>query len=54
MLNIKGESLYPVKLNVMGIHNIYNALASIATTHILGASLETILGSIKNIGTNKD
>ncbi len=34
----------------MGIHNVYNALASIATTHILGMPIETILSSIENIG----
>ncbi|HSH36229.1 UDP-N-acetylmuramate--L-alanine ligase [Schnuerera sp.] len=46
MLNIKGESLYPVKLNVMGIHNVYNALASICATHLLGVPIQTILESI--------
>ena len=46
MLNIKGESLYPVKLSVMGVHNVYNALASIAATHILNVPIETILKSI--------
>ena len=47
MLNIKGTSLYPVKLQVMGIHNVYNALASIVTTHILGMPIETIISSIE-------
>lgn len=54
MLNIKGESLYPVKLNVMGIHNVYNALASIAATHILGVPIDTILKSIEEYkGTHR-
>ena len=54
MLKIKGESLYPVKLNVMGIHNVYNALASIASTHILNVPIEIILDSIKNYkGTHR-
>ena len=54
MLNIKGESLYPVKLNVMGIHNVYNALASIAATHILGVPIETIIRIYKNYkGTHR-
>ncbi len=54
MLNIKGESLYPVKLGVMGIHNVYNALASIAATHILNVPIETILESIgKYKGTHR-
>ncbi|CCQ97346.1 UDP-N-acetylmuramate--L-alanine ligase [[Clostridium] ultunense Esp] len=47
MLNIKDESLYPVKLNVMGIHNVYNALASISATHTLGVPIDTILESIE-------
>lgn len=54
MLNIKGKSLYPVKLNVMGVHNVYNALASIAATHILGIPIETILNSIEEYkGTHR-
>jgi len=54
MLNIKGKGLYPVKLNVMGIHNVYNALASIAATHTLGVPIETILDAIKNYkGTHR-
>ena len=32
----------------MGTHNVYNALASIAATHLLGVPIETILDSIKN------
>ena len=47
MLNIKGKSIHPIKLGVMGSHNIYNALASIATTHILGIPIETILASME-------
>lgn len=54
MLNIKRESLYPVKLNVMGIHNIYNILASIAATHILGLPIDNILKSIEKFkGTHR-
>jgi UDP-N-acetylmuramate--alanine ligase len=54
MLNIKGKALYPVKLNVMGIHNVYNALASIVATHILNIPIETILNSIgKYKGTHR-
>lgn len=54
MLNIKGKALYPVKLNVMGVHNVYNALASIATSHILGLPIDTILNSMEKYnGTNR-
>lgn len=54
MLNIKGESLYPVRLNVMGIHNVYNALASIAATHVLGVPIEIILDAIAHYkGTHR-
>ncbi|NLW23307.1 MAG: UDP-N-acetylmuramate--L-alanine ligase [Tissierellia bacterium] len=54
MLNIKGQSLYPVKLNVMGIHNVYNALASIVTTHLMEVPIETILDALKQYkGTHR-
>ncbi len=48
MLNIKGKALYPIQLNVMGKHNIYNALASIAASHALGIPIETIIEAIEN------
>ena len=54
MLNIKGESIYPVELSVMGLHNVYNALASIATGYILGLPIASIIDSIKDYkGTNR-
>ena len=54
VLNIKGKALYPVKLNVMGIHNVYNALASIAITHTLGVPIDTILKAIMDYkGTHR-
>lgn len=54
MLNIRGENLYPVKLNVMGIHNIYNALASIAATATHNIPIETIIKSIEDYkGTHR-
>lgn len=54
MLNIKGESLYPVKLSVMGTHNVYNALASICATHTLGIPINTIIKSIEEYkGTHR-
>ena len=45
-LNIKNKSFYKVNLNVMGNHNIYNALASIVASHISGLSIEYILEKI--------
>lgn len=54
MLNIKGKTLYPIKLNVMGVHNVYNALASIATSYMLGIPLDIILSSMQEYnGTHR-
>jgi UDP-N-acetylmuramate--alanine ligase len=50
LLNIRGKKTFPVELNVMGHHNIYNALASIAASHNLGMSIEYI---IKNLSLYK-
>ena len=41
-LNIKDEEYYPIQLHVMGKHNIYNSLASIATAYIHGVSMDEI------------
>ncbi|MBU5439281.1 UDP-N-acetylmuramate--L-alanine ligase [Tissierella sp. MSJ-40] len=46
MLNIRGKSLFPITLGVMGIHNVYNALASIAAANTSGISMELIQESI--------
>lgn len=48
ILNVRDEEFYTVELNVMGVHNIYNALGSIAATHTLGLPMEIILQAIKN------
>lgn len=54
MLNIRRKSLYPVKLSVMGFHNIYNALASIAVADILNIPIETIINSLQRFkGTHR-
>lgn len=45
-LNIKGQELWPVKLQVMGKHNIYNSLAAIATAYIHGIKMEDIIERI--------
>lgn len=45
-LSIRGKEFYPVKLNVMGSHNVSNALAAIAATHTLGIPIETIIENI--------
>ena len=45
-LNIKNQGLYPIILNVMGVHNVYNSLAAIATAHIYGLSMEEIQSNI--------
>ncbi|SHE58024.1 UDP-N-acetylmuramate--L-alanine ligase [Tissierella praeacuta DSM 18095] len=44
-LKINGE-LHSIKLNVMGIHNVYNSLASIVAAHIYGISMEEIQKNI--------
>ncbi|WP_313757786.1 UDP-N-acetylmuramate--L-alanine ligase [Tissierella sp.] len=44
-LKINGE-LYSIKLNVMGIHNVYNSLASIVAAHTYGISMEDIQKNI--------
>ncbi len=45
---------YGVKLNVVGIHNIYNSLAAIATAHECKIPMETIISSIKKYhGTHR-
>lgn len=42
ILKIKGCGSYPIKLNVMGIHNLYNSLGSISAAHICGIKIEDI------------
>lgn len=41
-LNIRNEEYHTITLSVMGIHNIYNALAAIASTHTYGVPLNII------------
>lgn len=43
ILNIKNKKKFPLKLKVMGKHNIYNSLASIAAAHIYGVNIEEVL-----------
>lgn len=47
-LNIKDKGKFPVTLNVMGIHNVYNALASIAAAHTYNIPIDFIIESIKH------
>lgn len=54
VLNKKGREKYLVTLNVMGIHNIYNALATFAVTDTYGIPIEYVIDSIKNYtGTHR-
>mgnify|MGYP000032092444 FL=1 len=54
MLKINCSSIYPVNLGVMGVHNIYNALASIAVADSLGIPMDVILKSLENFkGTHR-
>lgn len=42
-LVIKNEEVWPINLTVMGIHNIYNSLASMATAHLNGLPMEIVI-----------
>ncbi|SHI07220.1 UDP-N-acetylmuramate--L-alanine ligase [Sporanaerobacter acetigenes] len=54
ILNIRNKEKYPITLNVMGIHNIYNALGSIAAAHTYHVPMEDIIESIKDYkGTHR-
>lgn len=48
------DNTYRVVLNVTGIHNVYNALAAIATAHISGIEINEVIERIKNYrGTHR-
>lgn len=54
MLNIKDEGQFPITLNIMGIHNVYNVLASIAAAHTYNMPIELIIDSIEDYkGTHR-
>ena len=42
ILNIRNKERQKIELSVMGIHNIYNSLAAIASVHTYGVPLNTI------------
>ncbi len=46
ILNIRDRERWPITLQVIGKHNIYNALASIAAAHIYGVPIEDIIENI--------
>lgn len=53
-LTIDGSGKYSVKLSVPGIHNVYNSLGAIASSHIAGLSINDILSNIEGFkGTNR-
>lgn len=45
-IRIKGDKSYPIKLNVMGTHNIYNSLASVVASHICNIPMKDIQENI--------
>ncbi|MBW4828022.1 MAG: UDP-N-acetylmuramate--L-alanine ligase [Clostridiaceae bacterium] len=47
VLNIKDKGTFPITLNVMGIHNVYNSLASIAAAHTYNVPIESIINSMQ-------
>lgn len=49
-----GSNTYKVVLNVTGIHNVYNALAAMATAHISGIEIKEVIERIKDYnGTHR-
>lgn len=53
-LKVKGGETYKVNLNIMGVHNIYNTLASIVASHLLGLDMEFIIESMESYhGTHR-
>ncbi|MBC8587924.1 UDP-N-acetylmuramate--L-alanine ligase [Paratissierella segnis] len=46
-LNIKNKEYHNISLSIMGVHNIYNALAAIAATHTYGLPIKTIAEYLK-------
>lgn len=53
-LVVKDNQTYEVTLSTMGTHNVYNALAAIATAHICGVPMDLIIDSIaKYTGTHR-
>ncbi len=53
-LIIDNKESYDISLSTIGIHNVYNALAAIATAHICGVPIDSIIDSIaKYTGTHR-
>ncbi len=48
-ITFRGEVLGLVELNLPGIHNVYNSMASIAIGRELGISFDTILRALKEV-----
>jgi UDP-N-acetylmuramate--alanine ligase len=48
-ITFRGEALGLVELNLPGIHNVYNSMASIAIGRELGISFDTILRALKEV-----
>lgn len=42
LLTINGKEIWPIKLKVTGLHNVYNSLAAIVAAHNHGVSMELI------------
>lgn len=45
-LTVDGNKSFKVKLNVTGVHNVYNSLGAIAAAHVSGISMEEIIDKI--------
>lgn len=53
-LTVDGDKTYPVILNVTGTHNVYNAIAAMASAHASGLEIEEVVKRIGNYnGTHR-
>lgn len=53
-LTVNSNKTYPVVLNVTGMHNVYNAIAAIASAHASGLEMEDVIARIADYnGTHR-
>lgn len=53
-LTVDGDKTYPVILNVTGMHNVYNAIAAMASAHASGLDMEEVIKRISDYnGTHR-
>jgi UDP-N-acetylmuramate--alanine ligase len=53
-LNIDGVGAYKIELGVLGLHNVYNSLGALASSHLTGVSLDYLIEKLKEFkGTQR-